>query len=79
MRCQQIRTAVDGFADRYLASRSGHRFCFALQRYNFFFILQIFPIKKSFFYFFFHQNAKLQHKSIQIKRAIKERNYIKIK
>ena len=22
---QQIRTAVDGFADRYLATRSGHR------------------------------------------------------
>ena len=34
---QQIRTAVDGFADRYLATRSGNHFCFAMQRYGFFF------------------------------------------
>lgn len=33
---QQIRTAVDGFADRYLTTRSGNHFRFALQRYNFF-------------------------------------------
>ena len=33
---QQIRNAVDGFADRYLTTRSGNHFRFALQRYNFF-------------------------------------------
>ncbi len=33
---QQIRTAVDGFADRYLATRSGNHFLLRLQRYNFF-------------------------------------------
>ena len=31
---QQIRTAVDGFADRYLTTRSGNHFRFALQRYK---------------------------------------------
>ncbi len=39
---QQIRTAVDGFADRYLTTRSGNHFRFALQRYNFFWKAQLF-------------------------------------
>ncbi len=39
---QQIRTAVDGFADRYLTTRSGNHFRFALQRYNFFWKPQLF-------------------------------------
>ena len=29
---KQIRTAVDGFADRYLATRSWHRFYFRVQK-----------------------------------------------
>ena len=33
---QQIRTAVDGFADRYLATRSGHHFVFACKGTTFF-------------------------------------------
>ena len=54
-------------------------FLFCVAKVQLFFYTANISDKKSFFYFFFHQNAKLQHKSIQIKRAIKERNYIKIK
>ena len=37
---QQIRTAVDGFADRYLATRSGNHFRFVTAKVQLFFKIQ---------------------------------------
>ena len=42
---QQIRTAVDGFADRYLTTRSGHHFCFANAKVQYFFYIATFSLK----------------------------------